>query len=80
MHRDATKWTGVLAVAKHWGIAIENIAAFGDDYNDVEMLAKAGFGVAVANGIDEAKATARYVCGTNDEDGPARWLEEYVLG
>jgi hypothetical protein len=79
MHRSATKWAGVLAVARALGVPVENIAAFGDDYNDVEMLAKSGAGVAVANGIDEAKAAAKYVCDTNDNDGPARWLEGYIL-
>jgi hydroxymethylpyrimidine pyrophosphatase-like HAD family hydrolase len=56
-----------------------NIAAFGDDHNDVEMLRRCGFGVAVANAIEEAKAAAGCICGTNDNDGVANWIEERVL-
>ena len=60
-------------------MSFSNIAAFGDDYNDVEMLRECGIGVAVANAIDEAKAAADYICGDCDDDGTARWLEEHVL-
>jgi len=35
---------------------------------------------AVANAIEEAKAAAGCICGTNDNDGVANWIEERVLG
>ena len=73
-HRDATKFKGIEAVAAHFGINVDEVAAFGDDYNDVEMLEKCGIGVAMANAIGEAKAAANFVCGGNDEDGVANWL------
>lgn len=79
MHRHATKWRGVQALAAHFNIDPAHIAAFGDDFNDISMLANVGMGVAVANAIPEAKNAARFVCGTNNNNGPARWLEEYVL-
>jgi len=53
--------------------------AFGDDWNDIELLRNCGTGIAVANALNEAKAVADYVCASNDEDGVAKWLEEYVL-
>ena len=53
--------------------------AFGDDYNDIEMLRDCGIGVAVANAIPEVKTAADYICDTNDNDGVAKWLEERVL-
>ncbi|MDR2167294.1 MAG: HAD family hydrolase [Clostridiales bacterium] len=77
--KEATKWNGVLAAAKHFGIETGNIAAFGDDFNDVEMLEKCGVGVAMSNAIPEAKAVANFVAASNDEDGVARWLEENIL-
>jgi hydroxymethylpyrimidine pyrophosphatase-like HAD family hydrolase len=43
------------------------------------MLEYAGIGVAMGNAIPEAKAAADQICGTNDEDGIARWLEANVL-
>jgi len=80
MHRDATKENAVEAVAAHFGITLADVAAFGDDHNDVEMLRACGIGVAVANAIDEAKAVADYICGTNEDDGPAHWIETHLLG
>jgi len=43
------------------------------------MIANCGIGVAVDNAIEEVKSVARYICGKNDSDGVAKWLEEYVL-
>ena len=74
----AGKWNAVAACANYLGIAPEQIAAFGDDFSDLEMLANCGAGVAVANAIPEVKAVAKYICGTNEEDGVAVWLEEFL--
>jgi len=77
--KNATKWQGVTAAARHLGIDKSNIAAFGDDYNDIEMLANCGLGVAMGNGIAEAKTAAKYCAVTNDEDGVARWINENII-
>ncbi|MDR0948463.1 MAG: HAD family hydrolase, partial [Lachnospiraceae bacterium] len=79
MHKNATKWNAIRLLAEKWSIDLSKIAAFGDDYNDIEMLQNCGVGVAVTNALDEVKAVANYICGSNDEDGVARWLEENVL-
>ena len=79
MHRDATKPSAIMEVSEHFGFSLHNVAAFGDDYNDIEMLRACGVGVAVANAIDEAKVAADYICDANDVDGVAKWLEEHVL-
>jgi len=79
MNQKATKWNAVQTVAKHFNIPISDIVAFGDDYNDVEMLRECGNGVAVSNAIDEAKSVANQMCDTNENDGVAKWLEENVL-
>jgi len=79
MHREATKSQAIFALAKFWGIHPREIAAFGDDYNDKDMLENCGIGVAMGNAIEEIKKAAVYVCGTNDNDGVAKWLEGNVL-
>jgi len=76
MNRAATKWNAIQAVAERFGIPTEQIAAFGDDFNDVEMLRNSGIGVAMSNALDECKAVADYICGDCDDDGVAWWLEE----
>ena len=78
-HRKALKWDALAFLASHYGIAPADIAAFGDDVNDLGMLRGCGVGVAVANAIDEVKAAADQICGANDDDGVAKWIEENVL-
>lgn len=79
MHRKATKWEAVKIIADHFNISTDEVAAFGDDYNDISMLRECGIGVAVANALDEVKIVTDYICDTNDTDGVAKWLEENVL-
>jgi hypothetical protein len=78
-HRDALKHNALAKTLEYLGIGAGETAAFGDDINDTEMVRMCGFGVAVANAVDEVKAAARYICGSNDEDGVARWIEGNVL-
>ncbi len=78
-HRDTSKFLGVQRVASLLDVGMEEIAAFGDDYNDVEMLRGCGMGVAVANAVADAKEAARYLCLSNEEDGVAKFLQEAVL-
>jgi len=79
MHKDATKSKAVAALARDWGIDQYEIAAFGDDLNDIDMLSHAGIGVAMQNALPEVKAVADYICGDCDSDGVARWIEENIL-
>jgi hydroxymethylpyrimidine pyrophosphatase-like HAD family hydrolase len=75
----ATKWNATRLLAGERQIKNSDIVCFGDDYNDIEMLKNCGVGVAVSNALNEVKAVADYVCGSNDEDGVAKWLEGNVL-
>lgn len=79
MNRNARKQNAVSALSAHFGIKLSEIAAFGNDYNDIEMLCACGIGATVSNAIEEAKAAADYICMSNDEDGVARWIEEHIL-
>jgi len=79
MHRDATKSKALAELAEIWGIKPPEIAAFGDDLNDIDMLKYAGISVAVENALSEVKAAAGYICDNNENDGLAKWLEENVL-
>lgn len=75
---DISKATAVRELAQRAGIRRQEIVAFGDGYNDVELLAYAGLGVAMDNAVPEARAAARIVCGSNDTDGVAVMLESLV--
>ncbi len=58
---DASKWKALRWIAEQRGIKPEEIVAIGDEVNDIQMVREAGFGVAVANALDEVKAVADYV-------------------
>lgn len=60
------------------GIERSEVLAFGNGYNDVPMLEWAGLGVAVGDGVDEAKDAADLVAPGIKEDGVALMLEEFL--
>jgi Cof subfamily protein (haloacid dehalogenase superfamily) len=57
----------------------ERTLVFGDSLNDLTMLNYAVHSVAMGNARDEVKRAARYVCGTNAEDGVARFIAGHLL-
>lgn len=61
------------------GLTKEQLVACGDGYNDVTMIAYAGLGVAMDNACDEAKAKAKYICPSNEEDGIADVIDKFFL-
>lgn len=61
-----------------WKMSMADVVAFGDDTNDVDMVAHSGKGVAVANAVDEVKAVADLITLSNNEDGVAIVLEELL--
>lgn len=78
-NKDAGKVSAIRKISERLGIPTGSIAAFGDDYNDVEMLKYCGIGVAMGNSVDDAKRSADFICGTNDDDGLAEFIEENIL-
>lgn len=74
MPKEATKANAALRMKKMLGC--ERIVAFGDHVNDLDLFAIADECYAVGNAVEELKAAATSVIGTNDEDGVARWLEK----
>ena len=75
----ATKGNALKWCADHFGFRMDELLTFGDSLNDVSMLAAAGIGVAMGNAREDVKAMGFPVCLTNDEDGVARYIEEYIL-
>ena len=60
-----------------YDIKRKEIIAFGDNYNDVEMLDYVGIGVAVENARKEAKKVANYVTKHHKENGVAIALKKF---
>jgi Cof subfamily protein (haloacid dehalogenase superfamily) len=79
MNRYATKLNAIKLLAYHWGISKSEIAAFGDDYNDIEMIEYCGIGVAMKNAIKEVLQVADVVTDTNNNDGVAKYILDQLL-
>lgn len=74
------KAQGIAALIEKLGIAREDVIACGDGFNDISMVKYAGLGIAMANAQDSVKEAADAVTLSNDEDGVAKVIEEYILG
>lgn len=77
--KGVSKGAVLIYLADILGIKREEVMAFGDGSNDVDMLREAGFGVAMGNSIEVVKAAADYITLSNDEEGVAHAIEKYVL-
>lgn len=77
--KKATKENALRKFGEYFNIGISNIIAFGDDTNDKDMIKTAGVGIAMGNAIDDVKSIADFVCDTNDNDGVAKWINNFLL-
>ncbi|MGX1930862.1 HAD family hydrolase [Flagellimonas sp. 2504JD4-2] len=75
--RSSSKLSGIKSILRP-DESLKEVIAFGDNYNDVEMLQQVGFGVAVANGRKEAKETANQVTLSNKEHGVAQFIKDHL--
>ncbi|KAG0582934.1 hypothetical protein KC19_3G096000 [Ceratodon purpureus] len=75
----ASKGAGVQILLDHLEIPPDQAMAIGDGENDIEMLTLVGWGVAMGNANSLVKSAAKAVTGTNDEDGVAKAIYEYIL-
>ena len=79
MPQNAGKIQAIRELAKLLNIPLSEIAAFGDDKNDIEMLKMCGTGVAVANAVSDVKDAADSITLSNDENGVAEWIAKNIL-
>ena len=70
-----SKASGLAVLADEWGVAAQDVIAFGDMPNDLPMLAWAGRSVGMGNAHADVLAAVDEVTATNDEDGVAQVLE-----
>lgn len=78
MRRDASKTNAVKLMLARYNILREEVIAIGDNFNDKDMIAFAGTGVAMGNAPDEVKAVADWITDTNQHDGVRLALEKFV--
>jgi HAD superfamily hydrolase (TIGR01484 family) len=70
-----SKWHGIEQLIDRLGITGDEVAAVGDDVNDVEMIRSAGLGIAMRNAVEPVKAVADLHVPTNNEHGLAEAID-----
>lgn len=78
MAKHVNKQESIQHLSLEMGIKQEEVAAFGDQHNDKELLSWAGLGVAMGNASEEIKQAANLVTSSNNDEGVARVLERWV--
>ncbi|QVY63120.1 Cof-type HAD-IIB family hydrolase [Cytobacillus gottheilii] len=74
-----SKAEGIAKMIERLGFKMEDVYAFGDGLNDIEMLKTVGNGVAMGNAVPQLKEIAKYITADVDQDGIWKGLKEMNL-
>jgi Cof subfamily protein (haloacid dehalogenase superfamily) len=75
---SVSKGTGLAFVADRLGLSLDRIVSFGDGENDIELIAEAGFGIAVEDANPLLLERADWVCPSADVEGVAKVIDAYL--
>lgn len=76
--REVSKYTAIERMREKLGLDADEVAVFGDDVNDIEMLSGYKNSIAMGNAVDEVKKIAGYTTLSNDEEGVAYAIENIL--
>jgi len=79
MNKNVNKGHALLKLCELFKVEPARTMAIGDGLNDLEMIGKAGVGVAVITASERLKESADIVCESADDDGPAKIIEKLVF-
>jgi len=74
---NTDKGTAVQKIQQEHKVDADHTFVFGDGFNDVGMMKAAGLSVAMGNAQPGVKDVANYLTDTNENDGLAKFLEQY---
>jgi Cof subfamily protein (haloacid dehalogenase superfamily) len=78
-HLKANKGVVAERLSHHYQIPLEQIATLGDGANDVLMFQRSGLSIAMGNASEEVQRQATYVTASNEDEGFAKAVEEFIL-
>lgn len=79
MDNKVNKGATLLRLLNILGIDSDQVVAFGDDTNDIEMLTSLKWGIAMGNARPPVRDAVFLHTLTNDEHGVAYFIEKYIL-
>jgi Cof subfamily protein (haloacid dehalogenase superfamily) len=78
-HPLANKGDGIGAIAEAIGVPLSETAAIGDMPNDLPMLTRAAFPIAMGQAPEVVKQAAKAVTESNEDDGVAAAIDRYLI-
>lgn len=78
MNKGISKGSAMRFIADKLGITTNQMMAFGDTYNDAEMLKAVKYSYVVENASEDMRQYANYIAKSNDEYGVLRVLDELI--
>ena len=78
-HPMANKGVVVERLSHYYKIPREQIATLGDGANDVLMFQRSGLSIAMGNASEEVQRQATCVTASNEDDGFAKAVEQFIL-
>jgi Cof subfamily protein (haloacid dehalogenase superfamily) len=78
-HPTANKGVVVERLSHYYKIPPEQIATLGDQSNDVLMFQRSGLSIAMGNASEEVRRAATFVTASNEDEGFAKAIEEFIL-
>ena len=73
-----SKGNGIKKLLKYLNINKEESICFGDNNNDIDMFLNCGIKVCMENGLKELKNISDYITLTNNNDGIAYFINNYI--
>lgn len=78
MNKGVDKGTGIARLCAHLDVPTADAAAFGDTYNDIQMLEAVGHSYVVANAEEHMRAHARFLAPSNNDRGVAQVIDRLL--
>ena len=78
--KGVSKGAALLQLADIMKVDRKRTIGIGDNYNDIELIKKAGIGIAVANAVPEARQAADFITVDNDSNAVAAVISSLELG
>ena len=79
MAANTSKGNALKFLSDKLNVNLDHVIAFGDNYNDIEMLSCVGMPIAMGNAVDSLKIKSKYVTKSNDESGIAYAINNLIL-
>ena len=79
-HPQANKGAVLRHFSREYDVPLERIATLGDQPNDILMFQGAGLSIAMGNAGEEVKRAAAEVTASNEQEGFAKAIEQFMLG